>query len=40
MMDTFISPVLWLRALVARTFTWRGRTYHITQGGKTTRYEM
>jgi ceramide glucosyltransferase len=35
MMDTFISPALWARALFRRTFSWRGRTYRIAPGGKT-----
>lgn len=34
MLDTFISPVLWVRALFQRSFTWRGRTYRIAQGGR------
>ncbi len=34
MLDTFIAPALWLRALVSPTFTWRGRLYAIRQGGK------
>jgi hypothetical protein len=34
MLDTFISPALWARALVRRTITWRGRTYRLYQGGK------
>lgn len=33
MLDTFISPALWARALVRRTISW-GRLYWITQGGK------
>jgi cellulose synthase/poly-beta-1,6-N-acetylglucosamine synthase-like glycosyltransferase len=36
MLDTFISPVLWLRALFLRTLTMRGRAYHLAQGGKIT----
>jgi hypothetical protein len=36
MLDTFIAPALWARALFQRTFVWRGRTYRIAQGGKTT----
>jgi ceramide glucosyltransferase len=35
MLDTFIAPALWARALFQRTFIWRGRTYRIFQGGKT-----
>ena len=34
MLDTFIAPALWARALFQRTFTWRGRTYRIARGGK------
>ncbi|HVO70549.1 MAG TPA: glycosyltransferase family 2 protein [Aggregatilineaceae bacterium] len=34
MLDTFIAPVLWARALFQRTFTWHGRTYRIAQGGR------
>jgi hypothetical protein len=34
MLDTFIAPALWARALFQRTFTWHGRTYRIAQGGK------
>jgi cellulose synthase/poly-beta-1,6-N-acetylglucosamine synthase-like glycosyltransferase len=34
MLDTFVAPALWARALFQRTFTWGGRTYRITQGGK------
>jgi cellulose synthase/poly-beta-1,6-N-acetylglucosamine synthase-like glycosyltransferase len=34
MLDTFIAPALWARALIQRTFTWHGRTYRIAQGGK------
>jgi hypothetical protein len=36
MLDTFISPTLWARALVQNTFIRHGRTYRITQGGKAT----
>lgn len=36
MLDTFISPMLWARALFRRTILWRGRTYYIAQGGKVT----
>lgn len=39
MLDTFISPALWARALIERTFVCRGRTYEIAQGGKTRRIE-
>ncbi len=39
MLDTFITPMLWARALVQRTFVWRGRTYRIMQGGKAHRVE-
>jgi cellulose synthase/poly-beta-1,6-N-acetylglucosamine synthase-like glycosyltransferase len=35
MLDTFIAPALWARALFQRTFIWQGRTYRIQQGGKT-----
>lgn len=35
MLDTFIAPTLWARAIIQDTFTWRGRTYRIAQGGKT-----
>jgi cellulose synthase/poly-beta-1,6-N-acetylglucosamine synthase-like glycosyltransferase len=34
MLDTFITPALWARALLGRVFTWRGRTYRIAQGGQ------
>lgn len=34
MLDTFIAPALWVRALFQGTFTWRGRTYRIARGGK------
>ncbi len=34
MLDTFIAPALWARALFQRTFIGHGRTYRITQGGK------
>ncbi len=34
MLDTFIAPVLWARALVQHSFTWRGRVYDIAQGGR------
>jgi hypothetical protein len=37
MLDTFVAPTLWLRALVRRTMPWRGRTYRIMQGGKARR---
>jgi cellulose synthase/poly-beta-1,6-N-acetylglucosamine synthase-like glycosyltransferase len=36
MLDTFITPTLWARALLQRTFTWGGRTYRIARGGKVT----
>jgi hypothetical protein len=36
MLDTFIAPALWARALFQQTFVWRGRTYRITQGGRAT----
>jgi cellulose synthase/poly-beta-1,6-N-acetylglucosamine synthase-like glycosyltransferase len=39
MLDTFIAPVLWARALFQRTFTWRGRAYRIARGGKVTAVE-
>jgi cellulose synthase/poly-beta-1,6-N-acetylglucosamine synthase-like glycosyltransferase len=39
MLDTFITPVLWARALVQGTVTWRGRTYRVAQGGKAERVE-
>jgi hypothetical protein len=39
MLDTFITPVLWARALVQRWFWWRGRWYKIAQGGKAERME-
>ncbi len=39
MLDTFIAPALWARALFQRTFTWRGRTYRIARGGKVTAVE-
>ena len=35
MLDTFISPALWLRALVRRTIRSEGRAYHLYQGGQT-----
>jgi ceramide glucosyltransferase len=35
MLDTFIAPALWARALFQRTFVWHGRIYRITQGGRT-----
>ncbi|WP_119067280.1 glycosyltransferase [Aggregatilinea lenta] len=35
MLDTFVSPVLWLRALVRRTITTEGRTYRLYRGGQT-----
>lgn len=34
MLDTFIAPVLWARALVQRSVTLEGRAYRITQGGR------
>ncbi|NDJ78565.1 MAG: glycosyltransferase [Chloroflexi bacterium] len=34
MLDTFIVPALWLRALFRRSFVWRGRTYRIHAGGR------
>jgi len=34
MLDTFIAPALWARALWQRTIVWRGRTYRIGHGGK------
>lgn len=39
MLDTFIAPALWARALFQQTFVWRGRTYRITQGGRATRLD-
>ncbi|MBN1563886.1 MAG: hypothetical protein JXA10_08605, partial [Anaerolineae bacterium] len=39
MLDTFVTPVLWARVLVQHTFTWRGRWYRITPGGKARRVE-
>lgn len=36
MLDTFIAPVLWARALVQSVVTWRGREYHVAQGGRAT----
>ncbi|NLX09553.1 MAG: glycosyltransferase [Chloroflexi bacterium] len=36
MYDTFISPLLWARALFSRTITWGERTYRVHQGGKAT----
>jgi hypothetical protein len=39
MLDTFIAPALWARALAQRTFLWHGRTYRIAQGGKVTPVE-
>jgi len=39
MLDTFIAPTLWARALIERVFTWRGRTYEIEQDGKARRIE-
>lgn len=36
MLDTFIVPTLWARALLQGTFTWRGRAYRILRGGKVT----
>lgn len=35
MLDTFIAPLLWARALVRRTITCEGRTFRILPGGKT-----
>ncbi len=35
MLDTFIAPALWARALYQRTFLWDGRLYTIQPGGKT-----
>lgn len=34
MLDTFIAPALWARAIVQRTFVWRGRSYRVQRGGK------
>ncbi len=34
MLDTFIAPTLWIRALLQSAFTWRGRVYRIARGGK------
>ena len=34
MLDTFILPAVWARALFQRTFTWRGRAYRVRRGGK------
>jgi ceramide glucosyltransferase len=34
MLDTFVAPALWARALFKRTFVWRGRAYQIAQGGQ------
>lgn len=34
MLDTFIIPVLWARALFQQTIVWHGRTYRVAQGGK------
>jgi cellulose synthase/poly-beta-1,6-N-acetylglucosamine synthase-like glycosyltransferase len=34
MLDTFISPALWVRALIRQTIRWRGRAYRVYQGGK------
>lgn len=34
MLDTFIAPVLWARALVQRSVTLEGRVYRIAQGGR------
>lgn len=39
MLDTFITPTLWARALLQSTFSWRGRTYRIARGGKVTPLE-
>lgn len=39
MLDTFIVPALWARALLQSTFSWRGRTYRIARGGKVTSLE-
>lgn len=36
MLDAFITPALWTRALFARSFVWAGRAYHVSQGGKAT----
>lgn len=36
MLDTFISPALWLRALGRRTLSLQGRTYRLYQGGRAT----
>jgi len=36
MLDTFITPALWARALFQHTFSWHGRTYRIGPGGKVT----
>lgn len=35
MLDTFISPALWLRALVRRTVRFEARAYRLHQGGQT-----
>jgi hypothetical protein len=39
MLDTFIAPTLWARALIERTVTWRGCTYEIAPGGRVRRLE-
>ncbi len=39
MLDTFFAPALWARALVQRTFIWRGSTYRMLPGGKAARVE-
>jgi len=39
MLDTFISPVLWLRALFRKSIRWHGRTYRIQQGGRAERVD-
>ncbi len=36
MLETFIVPAVWARAIVQRTFRWRGRFYRIRRGGKVT----
>ena len=37
MLDTFIAPALWARALFQRTFMWDGHVYTIAPGGKARR---
>lgn len=36
MLDTFIAPPLWARALVERIITWQGRTYRVNSQGQAT----